>query len=313
MQISVVIPTCNRKHRLISLLRNLNDSTYRIEEVIVVDSGDERLSPADYSGLAKLQIHYIESEKSVCIQRNIGIRRASCPWVLLCDDDIEIPPHYLQKLVSHINTYSNTVAVSGVWLQPENQTWKATFPEKSAFRLFWKFIFQLSIWGEINCKTNNIILKKIKQYYQSKGNHISRAGWPVITNFSGNYFTTPLYSLGASLIKKQWLSRFPFDEVLDRHGIGDNYGVAINFPPNSIHVLNNVFVFHHRENLDRLQKQLQYFRRSLALEYFIRTNKNLHRVKKIYLLWSLKGNLLAFILSGDRKMISAGWKTLLTI
>jgi len=100
---------------------------------------------------------------------------------------------------------------------------------------------------------------------------------------------------------------------LDSHGIGDNYGVAINFPPNSIHVLNNTFVFHHREPLNRLQKPLQYFRRSLALDYFIRTNKNLRHVKKICLLWSLKGNLLAFILAGDRKMIRAGFKTLLAV
>jgi glycosyltransferase involved in cell wall biosynthesis len=48
-----------------------------------------------------LPIQYILSEKSVCIQRNIGIRKAETPWVFLCDDDVEVPPDYLQQLVAH--------------------------------------------------------------------------------------------------------------------------------------------------------------------------------------------------------------------
>jgi hypothetical protein len=63
-----------------------------------------------------------------------------------------------------------------------------------------------------------------------KGNHISKAGWPVISDFSGDYFKTPLYSLGASLVRRDWLLRSPFDEVLDRHGIGEHYGVIAGFP-----------------------------------------------------------------------------------
>src|SRR5687768_17940800 len=63
------------------------------------------------------------------------------------------------------------------------------------------------IWGEIKCS------KKFSRYYQQKGNHISKAGWPVLTNFTGEYFTTPVYSLGAALVKKQWLLHSPFDEV----------------------------------------------------------------------------------------------------
>ena len=107
----------------------------------------------------------------------------------------------------------------------------------------WQYVFKLSIWGEINCG-NNFIAKRIKEYYQQTGNHITKAGWPVITNFSGEYFITPLYSLGASLIPKDWLVQSPFDEVLDPHGIGEHYGVIAGFPLQQIHVLNNTFVYH---------------------------------------------------------------------
>jgi len=312
MQISVVIPTCDRKQRLLSLLHNLDQSSYPVHEVIIVDSGNDKLLPADYGIFKNISILYLESERSVCIQRNTGIANAGTPWIFLCDDDIEPPADYLAKIVAHIDSHPEAVAVSGVWMQSEKDQWVSEYPVRSTRELAWKYIFQLSIWGKIDCK-DNFISRRLKKYYNRKGNHISKAGWPVITDFSGSFFTTPLYSLGASVIKKEWLERFPYDEVLDSHGIGDNYGVAINFPPNSIHVLNNTFVFHHREPLNRLQKPLQYFRRSLVLDYFIRTNKNLRHVKKICLLWSLKGNLLAFILAGDRKMIRAGFKTLLAV
>ena len=309
MKISVVIPTCNRKSNLLALLKNINDSTLPVHEVIVVDSGEEKLLAEDYSHFKNIQVQYLSSTKSVCIQRNIGIQKAVSPWIFLCDDDIEIPDDYLQKLTSYINIYPNTGAVSGKWLQPEKKEWKSTYPERSAIGLCWKFIFQLSIWGEINCTANNILIKRIKQYYIRKGNHISKAGWPVITDFSGEYFITPVYSLGASLIKKEWLLNSPFDEVLDRHGIGDNYGVIMSFPGSYIHVLNNTFVYHHHAPINRLQKPLQYYRRVLALDYFTEPGKNFHGIKKRWLIWSLFGNLIYIFFSLNSIMIKAAFKS----
>ena len=313
MQISVVIPTCNRKARLLSLLKNLDQSTYPIDEVIIVDSGDDILSENEYSSFKNLNIQYLQSERSVCIQRNMGIQKAGSDWILLCDDDIEIPVDYLNQLTDHIAANPNAGAVSGLWLQkkkgdPVAIGWKATYPENSAIQLLWKYIFKLGIWGEINASSKNWLIKKIKQYYRKKGNHISKAGWPVLTDFSGKYFSAPIYSLGASLVKKEWLIRSPFDEVLDRHGIGDNYGVLVDFPEN-IHVLNDVFVYHHREPMNRLQKSLQYYRRALALDYFIRTKESLRRIKRRWLVWSLIGNMISFILSPDKLMIRAAFKS----
>src|SRR5262245_51981267 len=125
MDISVVIPTCNRKTRLLSLLQNLNDSLYPVIEVIIVDSGDEKLTKEEYLNFKNLLIKYLGSEKSVCVQRNIGIKEATSPWIFLCDDDIEIPPDYLQKIVAFRNLHTNVGAVSGVWLQLEKNEWKA--------------------------------------------------------------------------------------------------------------------------------------------------------------------------------------------
>jgi glycosyltransferase involved in cell wall biosynthesis len=310
MQISVVIPSCNRKARLLSLLQHLDQLSYPIHEVIVIDSGEDKLSPQDYAFFKKANIHYLQSQKSVCIQRNIGIQKAASDWIFLCDDDIEIERDYLDKLVLHIRSNPEAGAVSGLWMQKERGQWTAKYPEPSARRLIWKFVFQLSIWGDISCTSNSFLLKRIKKYYSKKGNHISKAGWPVITNFDSNFFTTPLYSLGAAVVKKQWLLLSPFDEVLDRHGIGDNYGVISGFPGTTVHVVYSAPVHHHHEMENRLHKPLQYYRRALALDYFIKTKKGLKKVKRRWLLWSLTGNLVQFIVAGEKRMIRPAMKSM---
>ena len=313
IQISVVIPTCERKARLISLLGNLDISTYRPEEVIIVDSGSDKLSPDEYAIFSSLNIRYLSAERSVCIQRNLGIDSAKFPWIFLCDDDMELSADYLQHLVSHLQKYPETGAISGTWLQKESMEWKATYPVHSPRELLWKFIFQLGIWGEIDFQGGNFVIRKIKDYYRKKGNHLSKAGWPVNVNFEGEFILCPIYSLGASLVRKQWLITSPYDEVLDPYGIGDNYGVVVDFPVPGIHVLNHVFVRHHKEPSNRLKGSLQYYRRTLALDYFIKTKPTLKNISSLWLAWSLIGNCLFFLFDGNFRMMRAALKSLIKI
>jgi len=309
MNISVIIPTCNRKSNLLALLKNLNESIYPLYEVIIIDSGEDRLLDEELSSFKMLHIQYKCSEKSVCIQRNKGITMAKAEWIFLCDDDIEMPKDYLQKLVAHISEHANAGAVSGLVLQKEeNNKWVSRYDEKSVRRLFWKYVFKLSIWGKIECPTNNFIVRRLKKYYDKKGNYLSSAGWPVLTDFT-NFFTTQVYGLGASLIKKEWLLNSLYDEVLDSHGIGDHYGVAAGFP-GTIHVVTDAFVYHHQEKINRLEIPTQYYRRVLALDYFITKGKVLSHVKKRWLTWSLFGNFIQALFSLNGTMLKATFKSL---
>lgn len=308
MQVSVVIPTCNRKKRLLALLQCLEYSSYPVHEVIVVDSGEEVPDKAELAAFPKLKTVLIKTEKSVCIQRNAGIRHAASPWIFLCDDDVEFPADYLEKLVQHVKDHPGCGAVSGSWLQKVNGNWQATYPENSTLRLLWKYIFMQSIWGEIS--GGNFISKMIKTRFSKKGNHLSKAGWPVITDFSGDSFRVPVYSLGAALVKKEWLLLAPFDEALDRHGIGENYGVIADFPVPGIAVTNQTVVYHQQEPANRLQAALQYYRRVLALDYFIKTKQSLSKIKRVWLFWSLKGHFLYFLFTGKIRMMKASFKAM---
>ncbi|SFF06799.1 Glycosyltransferase, GT2 family [Chitinophaga sp. CF118] len=310
MNISVVIPTYNRKKNLVALLNNLSNSTHPVSEVIIVDAGTERLTNIDYP---RLNIQHLSSIPSVCVQRNIGIRAARSEWIFLCDDDIEVPYDYLQKINTYIQQHPEAGAISGLVLQQENGEWTATYPVYSSKQLIIRYIFGLSIWGEIRCVSKNLFIKRIKRYYARKGNHIARSGWPVITDFSGENFTVPVFGLGASVIRKDWLEHSPYDETLDKYGIGDNYGVSIGFPGTGIHILNNAFVYHHQERVNRLVQPLQYYRRVLALDYFIRTKKELQNVIRLSFIWSLFGNILVFLSSGNWLMVDAGKKAFFRI
>jgi glycosyltransferase involved in cell wall biosynthesis len=300
ISISVVIPTCNRKESLLRLLTSLNNSTYVIHEVVIVDAGSDGILETDFTLFTNLTIKYLLARPSVCAQRNIGINEAAGDWIFLCDDDMEVPAEYLVQLTNHIDAHSDVGALAGIVLQLENGKWIEQYSVRSSLLLFWNFIFQLSIWGEITCNSNNQVISKVKMYYKKKGNHISKAGWPILSDFSGEYFKTPVYGLGASLIKKQWLLKSPFDEALDANGIGDNYGVAVGFP-SEVHVLNKAFVYHHRELTNRASESIRSGRRIFALHYFIKILPALKNIKLRWFLWSLVGLSLSNLISGNRK------------
>jgi glycosyltransferase involved in cell wall biosynthesis len=314
MEVSVVIPTCNRRKRLLSLLGDLSRSTHPVREVWIVDSSDEKLRPSDYADFVFAPIGYLASERrSVCVQRNVGIRRAETPWVFLCDDDVEIPPDYLGKLAEHVGAHPEAGAVSGLWLEKDASGWKSEFPVTSSCGLLWRYLFQLGMWGEIRAR--GPIVDLIADRYRRRGNHISSAGFPVLVDFAGPYFRTPVYSLGASVVRREWLLGSPYDEHLDPHGMGDNYGVAIGFPNEGIHVVTAACVRHHREAMHRLVDREAYTRRLMALHYFIRSNRELERmnVREHVFLWSLIGQVIFHTGRGNRDLAIGAASTLSTI
>lgn len=312
MEISVVIPTCNRPESLLRLLRSLNDQEYPLKEVIIIDASDKKLDGVSLKrDFSHLNIIYHTSGPSVCKQRNAGIRRAVSPYIFLCDDDMEYPPDYVSTLVRHLQENPDTGAVSGVWLnvasdgQPVFQ-----YPTISFQNLLWNFIFQLTVWADLDAIQpnlwNHIPLGLIKKFYAARKNTFTLAGWPLISEFGTPVFETAIYSLGASIVNRNWLLQSPFDEILDRHGIGDNYGVAINFPgKQGIAVLTDTYTIHHRTSQNRLPYELIYFRRLMALHYFMVKSERFSASNRGFLLWSLLGNWFSQTFRGNKALARA--------
>lgn len=312
MIISVVIPTFNRPDLVRSVLNSIANQTLRPAQIIIVDaSDDKRPLSAIAAEFPLLTIETLDSIPSVCIQRNLGIRKARSPWIFLCDDDIQLPPDYLQCLSEYLTRHPECGVVSGQLLQMEGGVWVDSYPPKNFFDLLWRFIFQLSVWGDISqIKVPAMwtrIGRAIKSFYQKRGNNLSLAGWPLITSYGGDVFRTKIYSLGANLVRREWLLNSPYDEVLDRSGIGDNFGVALGFGGDCpIHVVRATHAYHHRSGQNRLASSLSYYRRILALDYFLRLKRR--GSFRWWLAWSLIGNLLMYARKKDMAKIRATWK-----
>ena len=101
--------------------------------------------------------------------------------------------------------------------------------------------------------------------------------------------------------------------MLDANGIGDNYGVAVGFPGEGIHVLKKALVYHHRETINRPMDSNRYLRRVLALHYFIKSRPSLNHIWTSWFLWSLIGNLVPNILSRKKQIVRAILKSAFNI
>jgi glycosyltransferase involved in cell wall biosynthesis len=309
MEISIVIPSRKRLHHLRALLGCIAAQTFAAAEVIVVDSSDDK-SYGDQlkQEFPELKIIWIDSIPSVCIQRNLAIQEAKGSWVFLCDDDIEIPKDYLEKLVNYIDAHPSCGVVSGALYQVHNGRWVESYPPKNFADLLWRYIFQLSVWGDISKIKTPLLLKPlgpiVKNFYCKRGNSISLAGWPLITQWKEDHFQTTFYSLGANLVKREWLLNSPYDEVLDPGGIGDNYGVTLGFPgTNIIHVVRTVHAYHHMSNENRLAEAIAYYRRILALHYFLKRGEKRSAIP--WLIWSLAGSLIIHLFKADMQKCRA--------
>jgi len=314
MELSVVIPTRNRPESLLRLLRSLLNQSFPLKEVIIVDSSDSPFDAKQFTPFKSLNIRYLNSSPSVCAQRNLGIRLASSENVFLCDDDIELTSDYLGILCEFLAAHPEEGAACGVILEPEGENSQSNeFPSISFSHLLWRFVFQLGVFADLRKTRAHFVfapfLSLLRAFYRHRGNTFTFAGWPLVTQVNRPWFKTALSALGCSVVKRDWLLNSPFNERLDPSGIGDNYGVAIGFPGKQpITIMTSASVIHHRSPLNRSAIPLAYFRRILALDYFMSQSRRFHSLQRIFLCWSLAGNLLAQLMRGELKMAGATFK-----
>lgn len=295
-KVSVIIPTRNRKESLFKTLAALSKQKAAIHEVIVVDSSD---TPIDSSELkSKFEFNsfcLLQTEASVCAQRNKGICRATGDFVFLLDDDISVDGNYIGLGLAFFESHPAALVVSGLVVEKnESGSWESMSQEISFLKLAWIFVFQLSIWTDLGetKKTmfNAPVLKWIQRYYKRRGNGVSKGGWPVLSHFSKPVLRSQIYYLGASITRRNWLVDNLYTEKLDQHGIGDNYGIAIKLlPEQGVFIMTDTCAYHHKIADNRLAATEAYYKRVLALDYFSTLQGSASRS---WLVWSLFGNLL---------------------
>ncbi len=301
--VSIVIPTYNRKESLVRLVQSINNQTYLPEEILIVKAGYEEQQLENIQKLND-RIRIISSSPSVCKQRNIGILNASSKYILLCDDDIELPNNYIESLLAYINKNKDVKIVTGTELQQNaDKKWKEIQIKTTNLGLIYNYLFGLSICTNLTPlrNSNNFIIRSIIKHYGKNKNGISKSGWPLLTHFDYPIMKTSIYGLGCSMIEREILLENLYNEELDPNGIGDNYEVAIkiNGLSDKIHVLRDVTYKHFKDTTNRYLDYVSYFKRCLSLHSFLTKLPCFTLKNRLYFVWSLLGSGFRFLLKGN--------------
>jgi len=122
--VSYIIPTMYRPEYTLQLLSDLNAQTLLPKEVIVIDATPinelDKLpyKPGDYKFrlIARRQ-----ASKGSCNARNEAIDLCSGEFIVFGDDDIRIPPNFIENHIRFLQTY-NADACNGLDIRAEHYT-----------------------------------------------------------------------------------------------------------------------------------------------------------------------------------------------
>ena len=99
MDISVIIPTYNRRNTLPRAVESVLNQTYKPIEIIVVDDGSTDGTKEMFSEMYPLVRYIYQANSGVSSARNKGINSASGDWIALLDSDDEWLPDKLDRQV----------------------------------------------------------------------------------------------------------------------------------------------------------------------------------------------------------------------
>ena len=312
----MVIPTFKRNESLFRLLASVEKQNLIPDEVIIVFADNCEIP---FSGLKNLtlwpKIKIVQSLQSVCIQRNAGISTSLNDYIFVCDDDIELSRDYLKNTVGFLEKNPEQRVATGMISEKINGEWLSEFPPKSLIGLLVRWIFFQSVWGRIDhlkpASSFGFIKNTLIGYYSRIGNRSTVAGWPLFTQISQPVTRSQFYGLGAAVFRRAFLLENKYDESLDVSGIGDNYEIALMLPKGlMINIITSETAFHHRAPQNRKSESYTYFRRVMALDYFLSKNKRKSLKTHFALMWSVIGSFFGNLLNARLLMFASTIKTI---
>jgi GT2 family glycosyltransferase len=111
--VTVVVPTCGRAAYLEVTLDSLRNQRARTpHELLVIDDGAADSTPAVAERFGARLIRHGE-RRNLNVARNTGVREARADLVALLDDDVFVPPGWLDALVEGAGRYPDAEAFGG--------------------------------------------------------------------------------------------------------------------------------------------------------------------------------------------------------
>lgn len=105
---SVIIPTYNRSRFVGRSIGSAIEQGWPDLEIVVVDDAStDDTAEAVRRSFPQVRYFRQSSNRGQCEARNRGIREASCPWLVLLDDDDVLLPGALAQITTHIQRFTN--------------------------------------------------------------------------------------------------------------------------------------------------------------------------------------------------------------
>ena len=115
--VTVVIPTFNRAGELHRALHHLSVQSVGAIQVVVVDNSSTDATESMVRGLMPAwagRLRYIRKEPNgPASARNAGVQVVDTPYVLFHDSDVELPPEWVERALSHLDANPGLAAVGG--------------------------------------------------------------------------------------------------------------------------------------------------------------------------------------------------------
>ena len=159
--IAVVIPTKNRLASLLRALESVRAQTLLPIEVIVVDDGSTQpLTPSIFDSFPPSVNCYLcrnETSLGASASRNIGIQRASAPYIAFLDDDDVFLNYKIEKIEKIIATHAPDLVFHSIHYHYVNEGVSRTVHREEGEI---KDAFNRLLKGNIIGSTSAVVLKK---------------------------------------------------------------------------------------------------------------------------------------------------------
>jgi len=117
MNISVIIPSFNRKNTLSRSIDSVLKQTYKPSEIILVDDGSTDGTRGFILSSYPNIKYFFQPKKGVSSARNKGILESSSEWIAFLDSDDEWMPQKLEKQKKQLEKHS------GIFISHTNEIW----------------------------------------------------------------------------------------------------------------------------------------------------------------------------------------------
>ncbi len=114
-EVSLIVPTLRRPEFLARCLGSLALQNGRPAEVLVGIRADDDLSPAVLGRFSdRLNIKHVEAKGvGVVGSMNSCLFQAKGLWIGFVDDDVELPPDWLERMIGHLNSHPDVLGAGG--------------------------------------------------------------------------------------------------------------------------------------------------------------------------------------------------------